>query len=84
MYFGASWVMLVVKNVPANAGDIRDPSSIPGSERFPGRGHGKPMKMLIMIYKILSLKLFKEKSYKVKILKNTGGGRFMGNENVTC
>ena len=40
--------------------------------------------MLIIIYKILSLKLFKEKSYKVKILKNTGGGRFMGNENVTC
>ena len=43
MYFGASWVMLVVKNVPANAGDIRDPSSIPGSERFPGRGHGNPL-----------------------------------------
>lgn len=30
------------------------------------------------------LKLFKEKSYKVKILKNTDGGRFMGKENVTC
>ena len=32
MYFGASWVMLVVKNLPANAGDIRDPSSIPGQK----------------------------------------------------
>ena len=30
----------VVKNLPANAGDIRDMSSIPGSERFPGGGHG--------------------------------------------
>ena len=34
--------MLVVKNLPANAGDIRDTGSIPGSGRFPGGGHGKP------------------------------------------
>ena len=27
---------LGVKNLPANAGDIRDLSSIPGSERCPG------------------------------------------------
>ena len=27
----ASWVALVVKNPPANAGDARDASSIPGS-----------------------------------------------------
>ena len=43
MYFGASWLMLVVKNLPANAGDIRDTSSIPGSERFPAGGHGNPL-----------------------------------------
>ena len=30
---------LVVKNVPANAGDVRDAGSIPGS----GRGHGNPL-----------------------------------------
>ena len=30
----------MVKNPPANAGDIRDVSSIPGSGRFPGGGHG--------------------------------------------
>ena len=30
----------VVKNPPANAGDIRDASSIPGSERSPGGGNG--------------------------------------------
>ena len=29
-----------VKNPPANAGDIRDVSSIPVSGRFPGIGHG--------------------------------------------
>ena len=37
-----SQVMPVVKNPPANAGDIRDVGSIPGSERFPGGGHGNP------------------------------------------
>ena len=30
----------VVKNQPANFGDIRDRSSIPGLGRFPGGGHG--------------------------------------------
>ena len=39
----ASQVMLVVKNLPANAGDIRDPGSVPGLERSPGGGHGNPL-----------------------------------------
>ena len=30
-YYWASWMALVVKNLPANAGDIRDMGSIPGS-----------------------------------------------------
>ena len=34
---------LLVKNLPANAGAIRDASSIPGSGRFPGGGHGNPL-----------------------------------------
>ena len=29
----------VVKNLPANAGDARDVSSIPGLGRFPEEGH---------------------------------------------
>ena len=32
---------LVVKNPPANAGDIKDVGSIPGSGRSPGEGNGK-------------------------------------------
>ena len=40
---GASQAVLVVKNLPANAGDIRDMGSIPGSGRFPGGGHGNPL-----------------------------------------
>ena len=31
------------KNPPANAGDIRDVGSIPGSGRSPGEGHGNPL-----------------------------------------
>ena len=35
--------MLVVKNLSANAGDIRDVGSIPGLGRSPGGGHGNPL-----------------------------------------
>ena len=38
----ASHVVPVVKNPPANAGDIKYPGSIPGSGRSHGRGHGNP------------------------------------------
>ena len=37
-----SQLALVVKNLPVNAGDIRDGSSIPGLGRFPGGGNGNP------------------------------------------
>ena len=30
----------MVKNLPANAGDVRDTGSIPGSGRSPGKGNG--------------------------------------------
>ena len=34
---------LVVKNLPAHAGDVRDMGSIPGSGRSSGGGHGNPL-----------------------------------------
>ena len=40
---GASQVVQVVKNVLANAGDVRDMGSIPGSGRSPGVGNGNPL-----------------------------------------
>ena len=40
---GASQVALVVKNLPANAGNVRDVGSIPGSGRYPGGGHCNPL-----------------------------------------
>ena len=33
----------MVKNLPANAGDVRDTGLIPGSGRSPGGGHGNPL-----------------------------------------
>ena len=38
----ASQAMLVVKNLPASAGDARDTGSILGSRRSPGEGNGNP------------------------------------------
>ena len=35
--------MLLVKNLLADAGDIRDPGSIPELGRSPGGGHGNPL-----------------------------------------
>jgi len=37
-------VALAVKNPPSNAGDLRDPGSIPELERPPGGGHGIPLR----------------------------------------
>ena len=34
---------LVVKNLPANAGDLRDAGLIPELGRSPGEGHGNPL-----------------------------------------
>ena len=33
----------MIKNSPANAEDVRDTGSIPGSVRCPGGGHGNPL-----------------------------------------
>ena len=38
-----SQVVVVVKNLPANAGDVKDTNLIPGSERFLGKRNGNPL-----------------------------------------
>ena len=43
MIIGASQEALVVNNAPANAGDLTDAGSIPGSGRCPGEGNGNPL-----------------------------------------
>ena len=44
----ASQVALVVKNLPANAGDVRDTGSIPGLGRSSGEGNGNPLQYSCM------------------------------------
>ena len=41
---GVSQVVRVVEKPLANAGDIRNASSIPGLGKSPGGGHGNPLK----------------------------------------
>ena len=43
LLLGASQVALVVKNPPANAGDVRDVVWIPGLGGSPGGGNGTPI-----------------------------------------
>ena len=43
MLFRASQVALVVKNLLANAGDMRDEGLIPGSRGSPGGGHSNTL-----------------------------------------
>ena len=43
MKIRASLVAQIVKNLPANTGDMRDMGSIPGLGRSPGGGHGNPL-----------------------------------------
>ena len=44
--FWAAQMALVVKNSNANAGDLRDAGSIPGSGRSPGRVNGNPLQRI--------------------------------------
>ena len=43
LFTGAPQVVLVVKNLPANTGAIRDLSLIPGLGRSLGEGNGNPL-----------------------------------------
>ena len=50
MLGGASQVALVVKNLPAKAGNVRDVGSIPGSGGSPGGRH--PTQSSILAWRI--------------------------------
>ena len=41
--YSSNWASQVVKNPPANAGDVTDAGSIPGLARSPGGEHGNPL-----------------------------------------
>ena len=48
VWIWASQVVLVIKNRPANVGDMRDVGLIPGSGRCPVGGHGNPLQYSCM------------------------------------
>ena len=43
LFYIVSQVVLVVKNLPTDAGNVRDEGLIPGLGRSPGGGHGNPL-----------------------------------------
>ena len=43
LFWALSGVVLVVKNLPARGGDVRDAGSVPESGKSPGGGHGNPL-----------------------------------------
>ena len=45
---GGAGISHVIKDPPANAGDIRDVGSIPGKEDSPGEGNGNPLQYLCL------------------------------------
>ena len=49
----------VVKNPPANAGDVRDAGLIPGLGRSPGGGHGNPLQYFFFFNIFLMWTIFK-------------------------
>ena len=63
----------MVKNPPANAGDIRGAGSIPGSGRSPGGGHGYPLQ-----YSCHSSIL----AWRIPWTQEPGGLQFMGSQSV--
>ena len=57
----------MVKNLPANAGDVRDAGSIPGLRGSPGGGNGNPLQ-----YSCLG----------IPYTEHPGGLQFMGSQRV--
>ena len=48
-------IVLVLKTLPANAGDIRDVGSVPWSGRSPAGGHGNPLQHSCLGRKVLDV-----------------------------
>ena len=61
--------MVKKKKKPANAGDVRDTRSIPGSGRFLGEGNGNPFQYLV---------------WRILWREEPGGLQSMGSQRVRC
>ena len=64
---------LVVKNLTANAGDVRDEGSIPGSGRSPG-GQGNPLQSWTQLKRLsTNTPMMKRTSFLVLALEGLAG-----------
>ena len=59
----------MVKNLPANAGDVRDVGSVPGLGRSAGGGHGNPLQY---------------SSWRIPWAEGPGGLQFIGCSMCVC
>ena len=73
----ASQVALVVKNPPANAGDLRNAGSISGLGRFPGGGHGNPLQ-----YSCLENPMDSILAWRIPWTEEPGGLQSLGSHRV--
>ena len=61
-------MMLVVKNLPANAGDVRYTGSVPGLRRSPGGRHDYPFQFIL--------------AWRISWTEEPGGLQSMGSQRV--
>ena len=68
----ASQMALVVKNLPANAGDVRDVGSISGLGRCRGGRHGNPLQYSCLENPMNSMKRQKDIKLEDELLRSVG------------
>ena len=68
---------LVVKNPPANIGDIRNTGLIPELGRSPGRGHGKPFQGSFFFLPYSNIL-----AWRIPRTEEPGGLQFIGSHRV--
>ena len=76
----ASQVALVVKNPPANAGDIKDAGLIPGLGRSPGEGNGKPLQYCCLENPMNSMKRQKYRTLNDELPRSVGAQYATGDQ----
>ena len=72
----------MVKNPPANAGDIRHVGSIPGLGRSPGGGNGKPLQYSCLENAMNSMKRQNDRILKEELPKSVGAQYAIGDQTV--
>ena len=73
-----SQLALVVKNLPVNAGDVKEAGSSPGLGRFPGEGNSKPLQ-----YSCLENSTDRG-AWKATVLGVTKSWTWLGNRHTQC